>query len=442
MCRLRRNRKAKTQEPIRIDAPKAMFEPDIPVRLDGPGIDSADAEVRILRSRLERVARQYVTETGGRGLLVSIEAGDAVDGPVTGFSRSQPGADGDRIVERDRSDRVDRASQFVPQEPRAGFELLVISSDAKERLLTAVSTLSVSRRVFEEWNLKSIEPAPLSAINLHGPPGTGKTLAAHAIARHLGKPLMLAKTSQLESMYHGESAKNVEALFRAANQHDAVLFIDEADTLLSRRIASPMQAAEQAVNAMRSELFLSLDSHAGVVIFATNLVEAYDPAFYSRVTHVAFPLPDDEARREIWRRHLPSELPLSEDVSIDELAAIPGVSGRDIKRAVVTAAVAAARRGFAVVHQHDFVQALEVATAGPMANGEFSSEMVVPDVTAAVREALGHGEAAAVQGTFEDQSQLAPSVADPVFDTAARDPGASSPTRRQARPPSPRAEPR
>jgi ATP-dependent 26S proteasome regulatory subunit len=160
-------------------------------------------------------------------------------------------------------------------------------------------------------------------------------------------------------MYHGESAKNVEALFRAAREQDAVLFLDEADSILSRRLVAPSQGSEHAVNAMRSELLLSLDRHEGIVIFATNLVEAYDPAFESRVTHVEFCLPDEAARKAIWRLHLPAELPLDDDVSVDELAVLPGLSGRDIKRAVVTACLAVARAGRTRVAQKDFVDATE-----------------------------------------------------------------------------------
>jgi hypothetical protein len=269
------------------------------------------------------------------------------------------------IVQQDLDSAEHRAAQFKPVQPRAGFELLVIPTETRERLLSAAATVSVAHTVFEDWNLKSIEPSPLSAINFYGPPGTGKTLAAHAVASHLGRPLLVAKTSQLESKYHGDSAKNVEALFVAARDSEAVLFLDEADSLLSRRILTPTQGAEHALNAMRSELLLSLDSHTGVVIFATNLVDAYDEAFNSRVVHVRFDLPSEEARAEIWHRHLPKELPLSDDVDVAALARTSGVSGRDIKRAIVGAAVSVARAGRSAVAQADLLDAVGMVTAGP-----------------------------------------------------------------------------
>ncbi len=160
-----------------------------------------------------------------------------------------------------------------------------------DQLLLAVNVIEVRTLVFGTWGLQRIEPHPSSAINLHGPPGTGKTLAAHAIASRLNKKIIQTKYSQLESKYHGEGPKNLDALFHAAREHDAVLFLDEADALMSQRFETTGQGSEHAVNAMRSELVMSLDRYEGLVVFATNLVHSYDTAFDSRVRHIEFPPP-------------------------------------------------------------------------------------------------------------------------------------------------------
>jgi SpoVK/Ycf46/Vps4 family AAA+-type ATPase len=88
-----------------------------------------------------------------------------------------------------------------------------------------------------------------------------------------------ASYAHIKSMYHGEGPKNVEALFYAAQAQNAILFIDEADSLLSRRLTNVNQGSEQAINSMRSQLLICLERFKGVVIFATNLVQNYDPAF-------------------------------------------------------------------------------------------------------------------------------------------------------------------
>src|SRR5262249_21727693 len=155
--------------------------------------------------------------------------------------------------------------------------------------------------VFDRWNLRRVEPHPSIAVNFRGPPGTGKTLAAHAAARHLGRPILLSRLSDLESKYHGDGPKNMVSLFQSATVSGAVLFIDEAQSLLSRRFASPEQAAESAINSMRTELLMALDKFDGLVIFASNLPGSYDSAIASRLVHVDFPLPDAAARDQIWR---------------------------------------------------------------------------------------------------------------------------------------------
>ncbi len=261
-----------------------------------------------------------------------------------------------------REDEVsveERAEQYVSRQPFYGFDFLVVPQELRESLLSAVDLVSLEALVFDRWNLKAIEPFPRTALNFHGPPGTGKTLAAHALAAYLKRPILLASYGQIESKYVGDGAKNIEAVFFAARRDKAVLFIDEADSLLSRRLTNVTQGAEQAINSMRSQLLVCLEQFTGIAIFATNLVENYDRGFETRVRNLYFPLPDQDSRREIWQRHLPEQLPLAGDVSIDELAKINHVCGRDIKNAVIDAALRAARGDQASVSQKDLFGAIE-----------------------------------------------------------------------------------
>jgi SpoVK/Ycf46/Vps4 family AAA+-type ATPase len=93
---------------------------------------------------------------------------------------------------------------------------------------------------------------------------------------------------------------------------------------------------------MRSQLLICLERFRGIVIFATNFVESYDKAFRSRIRDVFFPHPDYSCRLRIWKRHLPPQLPLSQDVSPEELAKEDWLNGRDIKTVIIEAAMRAA----------------------------------------------------------------------------------------------------
>lgn len=235
-----------------------------------------------------------------------------------------------------------RAAQFGAIDAEHDFEFLVVPPDTRQQLMNAVGLLSVKNLVFNDWGLKTIEPHPTVALNFYGPPGTGKTLAAHAIATELKRKLLAISCSALESKFHGEGPKNIDAIFYAAKRDNAILFIDEADSLLSKRIANVTQAADQAINSMRSQMLLSLDAFDGIVIFATNFVQSYDRAFETRVRHIEFKMPDESCRRAIWEKHLVPQLPRSNDVTADKLARVEDVCGRDIKNAIIEIAVEAA----------------------------------------------------------------------------------------------------
>jgi len=330
-------------------------------RVDGIPADAAPRAAAMLRSRLIGAADEFRIEYGKAAAVpLSFSVSDRpADPDGARIAGDNPGTIGSVAVDPDTISIEDRASYFTPSDPLYDFSFLVLPRETMDQLLLAVDMIEVQELVFDRWNLRKIEPHPSSAINLHGSPGTGKTLAAHAIAARLKRKIIQTKYSQLESKYHGEGPKNLDALFYAARQHDAVLFLDEADALMSQRFETTSQGSEHAVNAMRSELVMSLDKYEGLVIFATNFVRSYDTAFDSRVRHIEFPDPDATARAVIWRNHLPAELPLAPDVSVSDLAAIEDITGRDIRRAVIDAATSVALSRRDQVTQDDLQQAIE-----------------------------------------------------------------------------------
>lgn len=326
-----------------------------PLFFDGIPGDVPEQAAAVARSRLARTFEELAAHT--RAGQVVLRVGRA------GASRPAPGspaADHDVRAASDEEATIETlARQYAAEPPRFGFDQLVIPADQREALLTAVAAIRLRPRVYGEWGLRRIEPAPSVALNLHGPPGTGKSLAAHAIAANLGMPIISAGYAELESKFHGDGPKRVKAAFHAAEAQGALLFLDEADSLLSRRLTDVTQGSEQAINSMRSQIVLCLDRFTGVVVFATNLVANYDRAFESRVRHFHFALPGPEARLAIWRKLLVPELPLGAGVDLDRLCAVTeGFSGREVKLAVLTAAERVAVDGRPVVDQADFETAI------------------------------------------------------------------------------------
>lgn len=286
------------------------------------------AEAAIFRSRLLHAYEELLPHLQGKDAFIQI-------GSAAEMKTREPRSS--------ESGREISPSQYSARTPAFTWKQLILPADLREELMTAIQVIRVEEKVFDQWGLRRIEPNPKTALNFYGKPGTGKTMAAHGIADFLNKKILVASYAEIESKYHGDGPKNVKALFQAAEQNDAVLFIDEADSLLSKRLTNVTQGSEQAINSMRSQLLINLEQFHGVVIFSTNLVENYDRAFETRISHFQFPMPDASCRFGIWKEHLPATLPLAPDLSITELASqVDDICGRDIKNAVIRTAIEAA----------------------------------------------------------------------------------------------------
>jgi AAA+ superfamily predicted ATPase len=274
---------------------------------------------------------------------------------VARFMTKADGTDSIDPVSRDVKPGEEKPEDVQPimlRDPQFTFDQLVLDEDTFEELRYAINFERVREKVYGEWGLAQLEPSPKLALNFWGASGTGKTMAAQALAQKMGKKIILASYAEIESKYHGDGPKNVKRLFQFASDNDAVLFIDEADSLLSKRLTNVTQGSEQAINSMRSQLLIQIEQFSGVVIFATNLASNYDSAFITRIKSIQFKLPDKNMRKCLWEKMLLPTLPVDADIDCGKLAEIEGVCGRDIKNAIVKAAIQAAIDGrLSIPHQ-------------------------------------------------------------------------------------------
>lgn len=222
---------------------------------------------------------------------------------------------------------------------------VVLPPQTRRMLEQALAQVRNHTLIFGRWGLgeRHISGRGL-AFNFAGPPGTGKTICAEAIAHELGMKLLVVDYAQAESMWFGETPKNIVAAFRAAVDQNAVLFFDEADAIATRRSTGVVSPHDRESNLTVSVLLRELEAFNGIVIFATNLAANFDPAFERRIrTHVLFEMPGVEERARIWQLQIhPKKTPLAPDVDFQRLAKRHVMSGGDIKNAVINAAAAAA----------------------------------------------------------------------------------------------------
>jgi SpoVK/Ycf46/Vps4 family AAA+-type ATPase len=229
--------------------------------------------------------------------------------------------------------------------PVRTFADVVLPPETRRTLDDALAQVRNHSLIFGRWGLGERHGTGLGlAFNFAGPPGTGKTICAEAIAHALGMKLLVVDYAEVESMWMGETPKNVAALFRSAAEQQAVLFFDEADAIATRRSMAAGLPQDRESNLTVNVLLRELDAFNGVVIFATNLAAHFDPAFERRIrTHVRFVMPGPEERERIWQVQIhPRKTPLARDVDFKTLAQRYEAAGGDIKNAVLKAASAAA----------------------------------------------------------------------------------------------------
>ena len=246
------------------------------------------------------------------------------------------------------TDREETTLDFNPylREPKYTLNDVILSQTTHSQIMTALAEIEYQDLIFNEWGMAEKHKLDTAlSINFSGFPGTGKTITAEAVAHAMSRKIVDLPYQFLESKYVGETPKNIAQAFRFAADSNAVLFFDEADSFLGKRLESVTQSTDTAVNLTRSVMLKQLSEFQGVVIFATNLVSNYDSAFISRIRwKIQFDLPDKEARSRIWKIQFPEKLPLDNAVDCDALAKkFDNISGRDIKNAVFQAVVSAAR---------------------------------------------------------------------------------------------------
>jgi hypothetical protein len=133
-------------------------------------------------------------------------------------------------------DAPDLGALVTPQ-PHHALDDLVLHADVRNDIAAGLRAIQRRGDLEAVWSISRLQPQDGRCIlNFHGPPGTGKTRAALGVALCLDQPLYQVDYSAVISKYLGDTAKHIAACFKRASELGAVLFFDEADSLLSRRV--------------------------------------------------------------------------------------------------------------------------------------------------------------------------------------------------------------
>jgi SpoVK/Ycf46/Vps4 family AAA+-type ATPase len=206
---------------------------------------------------------------------------------------------------------------------------------------------------------------------LHGPPGTGKTLTAEAIAEHLGLPLYTMTSKEMDQNGTWQIEQALDDVLQLAARWDAVLLLDEADTLLEARSHRHLERNRRVAVFLRA-----LEYYRGVLILTTNLPVTFDKAFRSRIhLTLEYPALDEAGRVLVWKTFLESLAPSLGTAEYEELARYD-LNGREIKNTVKMSAQLAEEKGADLSMSH-LRTVIDIAEEGRAAFSEESTDQAL-----------------------------------------------------------------
>ena len=200
--------------------------------------------------------------------------------------------------------RANTQSQLATRSLRAGLQAAGLQVHGQSRLQHTTydpGFINLRGGIDATSLLHNLQRTRASNLCFYGAPGTGKTSFAEHIARELGRPLMIRRASDLQSMWLGETEKRMRESFTEAQSENAVLLLDEADSFLGDRSGAHHSWERSQVN----ELLQCMERFEGIFIAGTNMIDTLDKASLRRFTYKIEFLPlNVEQRAAMFRQQL------------------------------------------------------------------------------------------------------------------------------------------
>ena len=239
----------------------------------------------------------------------------------------------------DEDKQLTEAKVDVQKGKGNGFKDIAGMDELKQMLTQKVIFILRDKEKAEKYKL-----LPPNGMLFYGPPGCGKSFFAEKFAEETGFNFMLVKASDLGSIYiHGSQGKIADLFKKAEESRPTVICFDEFDAFVPNRSNRGAEHQAGEVNEFLSQL--NNCSQRGIFVIATsNRPDMIDPAVLrtGRIDKMVYvPMPDNEARKEMFKLHLEGR-PCGE-IDAERLAELTeGYIASDIAYIVNDAAMGAA----------------------------------------------------------------------------------------------------
>lgn len=238
------------------------------------------------------------------------------------------------------------------------WEDLVIKSKTARQINDIQIWLNHNNTYLQQWGMEKRTKPGYRAL-FYGPSGTGKTLTATLLGKQFGKDVYRIDLSQVVSKYIGETEKNLEKIFKKAENKDWILFFDEADALFGKR-SNVQNAHDKYANQEVSYLLQRVEDFPGLIILASNFKSNIDQAFIRRFNAIVhFPMPNPAERHQLWMSSVPPRAELGDDVDLLSLAGKYELSGSAIVSVIHYAALQTINRNSTKILSQDIQEGIK-----------------------------------------------------------------------------------
>lgn len=158
--------------------------------------------------------------------------------------------------------------------------------EVKKDIKEAIEDPIKHKEIYAQYGRK-----PTKGILLWGPPGNGKTMIGKAVASSISElyntkesGFIYIKGPEILNMYVGASEERIRGIFNSAREFKkntncpAVIFIDEAEAILSKRGSGKSSDVDKTIVPQFLTEMDGLDESSAIVILTTNRPDMLDSA--------------------------------------------------------------------------------------------------------------------------------------------------------------------